>query len=119
MGIHHIEDARTSKLLNDHLDSQSMTLDEEVEFEKELDHALKLMVDEKIVEVTDDETVEAQLKNEASWRDLASSIDGSKPFDELTWGEVVYIAQTAFIHVTNVDLDMTDSLRCVAKDSLK
>lgn len=104
--------------LNKHLDTQGMSLEEEVELEKAIERELGEIIDNRIVDVCDDETVDASIKNEASWRDLAA-LDYKKPFDELTASEVMHMAERAYIHVTNIEADMRESLRCVAEEAVR
>ena len=113
------EDRRNVVALEAYLKTQGMGLEEEVQEEKAIIQALADIVDDRIIDPSDDETIDAHIKNESSWRDLVDAVDVKKDFRDLTWEEVVFLAQKGFDHVRNIDSDMSESLRCVAEEAVR
>ena len=74
MGIHHIEDARTSKLLNDHLKSQEVTGEEEAVYQNKLEDALCTLVDAPLLDSCSDLLIDALIDCNAEWYDFIQAI---------------------------------------------
>lgn len=115
------EDRRNVVALQAYLETQGMSLEEEVQEEKAINQALADIVDERIVDPDNDETREAITKNEAYWRDMVDSIDIKKDFEDMTWEEVVFIARKSVKLVRNIDADMSESkyLRDKAEEAVR
>lgn len=91
-----------NNLLNEHDD---YTFVSDMEFE----YALKIIVEERMVDISDDETIEALINSADEYRDFASCIVPN--YEEATSKEIEYVYKKAKALIESLEDNMRASMR--------